>query len=194
MGLVPAIHVLATACEWACPDQVRDDVISPDREPIEPQNILHCKKDVDSPVMAVILFRITKLYSHSEQTQMAIKSDPARISQPLIHGFRVLQAFTASEPALTLGQVASRVGIDSGTAFHLVQTLVVLGYVERIPASKQFRLTLKPLELGFRAVMQNLEAFYARLGIDNGSGDLNSCSLSELIRNGCSDAEPLKPT
>ena len=81
-----------------------------------------------------------------------------------MHGFRVLHAFTASECALTLGQIANRADIDSATAFHLVQTLVVLGYIERIPQSKQFRLTLKPLELGFHAITQNPESFYLRCG------------------------------
>jgi DNA-binding IclR family transcriptional regulator len=117
-------------------------------------------------------------------------TDPAPISQTLIQGFRVLQAFTASEPALTLGQVASRADLDSGTAFHLIQTLVMLGYVERISASKQFRLTLKPLELGFQAIVQNPESFSFR-GIDSRSRDLNTCSLSELLENGCSLTERL---
>jgi IclR family transcriptional regulator, pca regulon regulatory protein len=96
-----------------------------------------------------------------------MQTDPqsARISRALVEAFRVLQAFTASEPALTLRQVACRAGLDSGTTFHLVQTLVVLGYLERISGSKQFRLTLKPLELGFRAIVQNLETF-PRGGID----------------------------
>jgi IclR family transcriptional regulator, pca regulon regulatory protein len=110
-------------------------------------------------------------------------------TQTLVQGFRVLQAFTASEPALTLRQVANRTRLDSGTAFHLVQTLVMLGYVERISGSKQFRLTLKPLELGFHAIVQNPEWFCFRPGIDNGSQELNSCSLSELPGNKCSRSE-----
>jgi IclR family pca regulon transcriptional regulator len=118
-------------------------------------------------------------------------SHPAAISQTLIDGFRVLQAFTASEPALTLGQVANRAGLDTGTTFHLVQTLVMLGYVERISGSKQFRLTLKPLELGFHAIAQNPEWFSFRPGIDTGSGSLNICSLSELSENERSQSETL---
>ena len=100
-----------------------------------------------------------------------------------MHGFRVLHAFTASECTLTLGQIANRADLDSGTAFHFVQTLVVLGYIERLPHSKQFRLTLKPLELGFHAIVQNLESFSSRAGIDNDPHDLNRCSLSELFEN-----------
>jgi DNA-binding IclR family transcriptional regulator len=118
-----------------------------------------------------------------------ISGPDGRVTQTLVQGFRVLHAFTASEPALSLGQVAYRAGLDSGTAFHLVQTLVMLGYVERISGSKQFRLTLKPLELGFHAIVQNPEWFCFRPGIDNGSQRLNKCSLSELSEDKCSRSE-----
>ena len=118
---------------------------------------------------------------------MQIDPISTSISQTLVHGFKVLEAFTTAEPALTLGQVASKTGVDPGMAFHLVQTLVVLGYVERISGSKQFRLTLKPLELGFHAITQNPERF----GIDKTAHDLNRCSLSELFENNCSLTERL---
>jgi IclR helix-turn-helix domain len=116
---------------------------------------------------------------------------PTPISQALVHGFRVLQAFTASEPALTLGQIADRTGLDIGTVFHLVQTLVMLGYVVRISGSKQFRLTLKPLELGFHAIVQNPESFCVPSGIDSGARNMNTCSLSELLENQGSQSERL---
>ena len=90
-----------------------------------------------------------------------------------MHGFRVLHAFTASECALTLGQIANRADIDSATAFHLVQTLVVLGYIERIPQSKQFRLTLKPLELGFHAITQNPESCFFGGGVEKSTHERN---------------------
>jgi DNA-binding MarR family transcriptional regulator len=120
---------------------------------------------------------------------MQIGPASLNISQTLVEGFRVLQAFTATEPTLTLGEVADRTGLDSGTAFHLVQTLVILGYVERIAGSKQFRLTLKPLELGFHALAQNPETFSSHLGIDKDAQSLNKCSHSELIENNCSQSE-----
>jgi hypothetical protein len=123
---------------------------------------------------------------------MTVDSYRARISQTLVHGFRVLQAFTVPQPALTLVQVADRAGLDTATAFHLVQTLVVLGYIERISGTKQFRLTLKPLELGFHAIMQNPESFSPR-GVDKESRELNSYSLSELLES-YSLSEPLDKT
>lgn len=96
---------------------------------------------------------------------MTQSSDRDQITQALIEGFRVLQAFTAPEPALTLGQVADRAALDMETTFRLVQTLVILGYLERLPGTKQFRLTLKPLELGFHAIVQNHESFSSRPGL-----------------------------
>jgi hypothetical protein len=126
---------------------------------------LHCKKQLTSKGLGRI--RNANISSHSETPNMV--SDPdGRVTQTLVQGFRVLQAFTASEPALTLGQVAYRTGLDSGSAFHLVQTLVMLGYVERISGSKPFRLTLKPLELGFHAIVQNPEWLASARGLTTG--------------------------
>jgi IclR family pca regulon transcriptional regulator len=98
---------------------------------------------------------------------MTIETDREKIAQTLIEGFRVLHAFTASEPELTLGQVADRADLDKETTFRLVQTLVILGYLERISGTKQFRLTLKLLELGFFAIVQNQESFFSDSAIDN---------------------------
>lgn len=78
--------------------------------------------------------------------------DPKSTVQSLAKGFRVLQAFTAEEPELKLAEVARRAGLDNGTAYRLLETLVLLGYLERFPETKQYRLTLKPLELGFAAI------------------------------------------
>jgi IclR family transcriptional regulator, pca regulon regulatory protein len=78
--------------------------------------------------------------------------NPKNTVQSLAKGFRVLQAFTAEEPELKLAEVARRAGLDNGTAFRLLETLVRLGYLERFPETKQYRLTLKPLELGFNAI------------------------------------------
>jgi IclR family pca regulon transcriptional regulator len=78
--------------------------------------------------------------------------DPKNTVQSLAKGFRVLHAFTAEEPELKLAEVARRAGLDNGTAFRLLETLVKLGYLERFPDTKQYRLTLKPLELGFNAI------------------------------------------
>jgi len=64
----------------------------------------------------------------------------------------VLRSFDASHPELTISEVAARAGLDRGTAFRLIRTLVSLGYLAPVPDSPRFRLTLKCLELGFAAL------------------------------------------
>jgi IclR family transcriptional regulator, pca regulon regulatory protein len=70
----------------------------------------------------------------------------------LAKGFRVLEAFTADAPELALAQVARRAGLSNAVAFRLLNTLVMLGYVERVEGTRAFRLTLKCLDLGFHAI------------------------------------------
>lgn len=78
--------------------------------------------------------------------------NPKNVVQSLAKGFRVLEAFTASAPELTLAAVARRAGMDNAMAFRLLNTLVMLGYVARIPGRREFRLTLKCLDLGFNSI------------------------------------------
>lgn len=66
--------------------------------------------------------------------------------------FRVLQAFTAHEPNLPMSEVARRAKVDNATAFRMLNTLVSLGYAEKIGSTRLFRLTFKCLDLGFSAI------------------------------------------
>ena len=70
----------------------------------------------------------------------------------LAKGFRVLEAFTAERTEMGLAEVARAASIDNATAFRFLNTLVQLGYVEKIPEAKRFRLTLKCIDLGFNAI------------------------------------------
>jgi hypothetical protein len=119
---------------------------------------------------------------------MSKPRDPG-ISHTLTRGFGVLQSFTASQPALSLSEIARRAEVDLELAFHLVQTLAMLGYVERITGSKKFRLTLKPLELGFYAIVQNPDAFPLQAQSDGLTARRKPCSVSELVANTGSQSE-----
>ena len=66
--------------------------------------------------------------------------------------FAVLRAFDAAHTELTISEVAGRAGLDRGTGFRLIHTLISLGYVAAVPNSRRFRLTLKCLELGYTAL------------------------------------------
>lgn len=85
--------------------------------------------------------------------QRVNRDDDARnVVNSLAKGLRVLEAFSADRPELTLTEVAGMAKLDPGTAFRMLNTLVMLGYVARIPESKRFRLTLKVTDLGFHAI------------------------------------------
>jgi IclR family pca regulon transcriptional regulator len=69
--------------------------------------------------------------------------------------FRVLEAFNEREPEMILADVARRAGLDNATAFRMLNTLVLLGYVEKAADSRNFRLSLKCLDLGFNAIARS---------------------------------------
>jgi IclR family pca regulon transcriptional regulator len=81
-------------------------------------------------------------------------ADPAEknVVRSLAKGFAVLHAFTAERDELTLAEVARAAGVDNATAFRFLNTLVLLGYVARVPGTRRFRLTLRCLDLGFNAI------------------------------------------
>lgn len=74
------------------------------------------------------------------------------IVQSLAKGFLVLEAFSADKPEMSLTEVARRADLDPGTTFRLLNTLAMLGYVERVPETRFFRLGLKVTDLGFNAI------------------------------------------
>ena len=78
--------------------------------------------------------------------------DSRNVVNSLAKGLRVLEAFSAERSELTLSEVASLAKLDPGTAFRMLNTLVILGYVSRVPDSRRFRLTLKVTDLGLHAI------------------------------------------
>jgi IclR family pca regulon transcriptional regulator len=72
--------------------------------------------------------------------------------QSLAKGFRVLESFSRGVEEMTLSEIADASDLDPGTTFRMLNTLVALGYVARVPDSKRFALTLKVLDLGFHAI------------------------------------------
>lgn len=79
-------------------------------------------------------------------------SDPKSLVMSLAKGFRVLEVFHELAPELTITEIAQRAELDSGTAFRLAQTLLMLGYLRKTPDGKRYCLGLKVLDLGFNAI------------------------------------------
>jgi IclR family pca regulon transcriptional regulator len=78
--------------------------------------------------------------------------DARNVVNSLAKGLRVLEAFSAEKPELTLSEVAAVAKLDPGTAFRMLNTLVLLGYVSKVEDSRRFKLTLKVTDLGFHAI------------------------------------------
>ena len=93
--------------------------------------------------------------SELENTMTSGQETKKNVVQSLAKGFRVLQAFQSEEPELILADVARRAGLDNATTFRLLNTLVLLGYVKRVPGSRRFQLTFQCLDLGFNAIARS---------------------------------------
>lgn len=78
--------------------------------------------------------------------------NPKSMVQSLSKGFQVLEAFDANNRELGLTGISQKTGLDAGTVFRMVNTLVMLGYLERGEGHKTYRLGLKVLDLGFHAI------------------------------------------
>lgn len=61
----------------------------------------------------------------------------------LARGFQVLAAFTPEEPELSLTDIAEVLGGDASTSSRFAYTLEELGYLERDPESKLYRVSSK---------------------------------------------------
>lgn len=104
-------------------------------------------------------------------------SDDAKNTvQSLAKGFRVLEAFTAQEPELTMAALARKAGVDNATAFRFLNTLVQLGYVERVLDTRLFRLTSKVLDLGFNAIARSDLRTQARPILRSLVGEINEAA------------------
>lgn len=78
--------------------------------------------------------------------------NPKSVVQSLAKGFQVFEAFDVNNRELGLTEIARRAELDVGTAFRLINTLMMLGYLESGEVRKTYRLGLKVLDLGFRAI------------------------------------------
>jgi IclR family transcriptional regulator, acetate operon repressor len=73
----------------------------------------------------------------------------------LERGFLILETVAACGGPTTLAETARRTGLHRSTAHHLLQTLVGLGYLQRIDATRRYMLGAKLLQLTEPAVSMN---------------------------------------
>lgn len=63
--------------------------------------------------------------------------------------FRVLEAFSAAYPRMTLSEVAQRADLDISATQRLCHTLHKLGYLDKNPVTRQFSLSIRVLDLSY---------------------------------------------
>jgi len=78
----------------------------------------------------------------------APRGDPLFV-RSIEKAFRVLSAFGAGRPSLSLSQVAEAAELDKSSAQRFTHTLERLGYLRKDPDSRRFELTTRALDLGY---------------------------------------------
>lgn len=86
---------------------------------------------------------------------MSSRVDPLMV-QSVEKAFRVLTAFDATHPRMSLMQLAETVGLDKSAAQRFTHTLTKLGYLRKDPETKLFELTVKTLDTGYHYIRANL--------------------------------------
>lgn len=110
--------------------------------------------------------------------------DPKSVVHSLAKGLRVLEAFSAREPELTLSDVARRAGLDNGTAHRMLNTLVLLGYLRRDVDGRRFRLATKVLDLGFNAIARTELRDATRPVLRHLVGEVNEAAALSVLEDG----------
>ncbi|MBK3778016.1 helix-turn-helix domain-containing protein [Azospirillum brasilense] len=105
--------------------------------------------------------RLSDTESATVDAEASVKEGgAARAGDPLMvmsveKAFRVLNAFDAARPTMSLTQIASIVGLDKSAAQRFTHTLERLGYLHKDPETKRFELTVKTLDLGHHYLRGN---------------------------------------
>lgn len=69
--------------------------------------------------------------------------------------FRVLHAFDGPNRHMTLGDIARASGLDRSATQRIVHTLEVLGYLYRVPETRNYGLTTKVLQFSYNYIRAN---------------------------------------
>ncbi len=69
------------------------------------------------------------------------RAEPARGGvQSIGRGFAIIEEIARNRDGIGLAELSKRVGLHNSTTFHLVKTLVSLGYVRQLKDSKRYRI------------------------------------------------------
>src|SRR5471030_3243793 len=69
--------------------------------------------------------------------------DPAKERggvQSIVRAFAIAEEIARNREGIGLAELSKRVGLHNSTTFHLVKTMVTLGYVRQLKDSKRYRI------------------------------------------------------
>lgn len=72
--------------------------------------------------------------------------------EALARGLETLELFSAERPSLSLTEIVQALKLNKSTVFRVLSTLESRNYLERDPATRRYRPSLKVLQLGFTAL------------------------------------------
>ncbi|MFC2163722.1 IclR family transcriptional regulator [Acidobacteriota bacterium] len=80
------------------------------------------------------------------------KESNGNYSKTFRKGLRILDLFNQDHSGLKLKEIAAELSLDMMTAYRLVNTLVIEGYLVKEPETKLLKLGSKAISLGYRAI------------------------------------------
>jgi DNA-binding IclR family transcriptional regulator len=92
--------------------------------------------------------------TNESSTHSGAGSEPTRI-QSLERAFAILEEIARNRDGISLAELSKRVGLHSSTTFHLVRTMVALGYVRQLKDSKRYRVGRRLFALAATAFDEN---------------------------------------
>lgn len=75
--------------------------------------------------------------------------DERYIVPGLLRGLQIMRTFTKDRQEQTVAEMARQVGVTRSTAFRIVYTLEVAGFLQRVHDSRRYQLGSRVLELGY---------------------------------------------
>lgn len=85
--------------------------------------------------------------AHKKKHKRSDPSESPLMVQSVQKAFRVLTAFSAADPRLTLTQLVDKLDIDKSTAQRFTHTLQFMGYLDKDPVTKTLGVTTRVLDL-----------------------------------------------
>ncbi|HKF70490.1 MAG TPA: IclR family transcriptional regulator [Stellaceae bacterium] len=82
----------------------------------------------------------TTIARHNAGSHPPVESGRGGNIQSLERAFDLLEEVARKRDGITLSELSKRVALHNSTAFHLLKTMVVLGYIEQSRDSKRYRI------------------------------------------------------